>query len=229
MKNNTKVRLHLTKRLFESITRQVLAETKGNMSGGAYTETVKTKSHGEKPMKEMETKVAEEGLDESVLTDPNFIAGVATLVGGASAVAAALIKDLRKAKTPEEKAEVLRNAASGIEQSKGGMNEEEEHMGEASVTDPMVVAPALAFLGSAAAIVVGLLKDLKKAKTPEERKQVLQSIASTIERSKGTNEEVKKKKEGLKEYEQHYEVVNGQCRRYNDEHEYTVVSMHYCR
>ena len=228
MKNNTKVRLHLSKALFETITRQVLAESKGNMSGGAYTETVKTKSHSPKPMKEMETEVAEEGLDESVLTDPNFIAGIATLVGGASAVAAALIKDLKKAKTPEEKAEVLRSAASSIEQSKGGMNEEDQ-MEEASVTDPAVAIPALTFLGSAAAVVVGLLKDLKKAKTPEERKQVLQSLASTIERSKGTNEEVSKKKEGLKEYEQHYEIVNGQCRRYNDEGEYTVVSMHYCR
>lgn len=228
MKNNTKVRLHLSKRLFESITKQVLAEAKGNMSGGAYTETVKTKNHGQKPMKEMETKVAEEGLDESVLTDPNFIAGVATLVGGAGAVAAALIKDLRKAKTPEEKAEVLRSAASSIEQAKGGMNEEDQ-VEEVSITDPSVAVPALTFLGSAAAIVVGLLKDLKQAKTPEERKQVLQSIANTIERSKGTKGGVEEKKEGLKEYEQHYEIVNGQCRRYNDEHEYTVVSMHYCR
>ena len=33
----------------------------------------------------------------------------------------------------------------------------------------------------------------------------------------------------LKEYEQHYEMVNGQCRRYNDEGEYTVVSDFYCR
>ena len=37
------------------------------------------------------------------------------------------------------------------------------------------------------------------------------------------------KKEKLKEYEHHYEMVNGQCRRYNDEGEYTVVSMSYCR
>lgn len=64
MKNNTKIRLHLSKQLFESLTKQVLAEAKGNMSGGAYTETVKVpKQHKEKkaaPVKEMETKVAEE-------------------------------------------------------------------------------------------------------------------------------------------------------------------------
>jgi hypothetical protein len=33
----------------------------------------------------------------------------------------------------------------------------------------------------------------------------------------------------LKEYEQYYKLVGGQCRRYNDEGEYEVVSMGYCR
>lgn len=44
MKNNTKVRLHLSKALFESLTKQVLAESK-DMSGGAYTEVVKEKKN----------------------------------------------------------------------------------------------------------------------------------------------------------------------------------------
>jgi len=33
----------------------------------------------------------------------------------------------------------------------------------------------------------------------------------------------------LKEYEHHYEMVNGQCRRYNDEGDYEVVSDYHCR
>ena len=34
----------------------------------------------------------------------------------------------------------------------------------------------------------------------------------------------------LKEYENDdYRIVNGECRRYNDEHEYVVVSMSNCR
>ena len=42
MKNNTKIRLHLSNTLFESIVKEVLAESKKmNMSGGAYTEAVK--------------------------------------------------------------------------------------------------------------------------------------------------------------------------------------------
>ncbi len=73
MKNSTKVRLHLSKQLFESLAKQVLAEAKGDMSGGAYTEAVKApKAKKEKKapevkatdkmksMEEMETKVAEE-------------------------------------------------------------------------------------------------------------------------------------------------------------------------
>jgi hypothetical protein len=42
MNNNTKVRLHLSKNLFESLSQQILAEAKkADMSGGAYTEAVK--------------------------------------------------------------------------------------------------------------------------------------------------------------------------------------------
>jgi len=46
MKNDTKIRLHLSKQLFESLTKQVLAEAKMSkeaMGGGAYTEMVKEK------------------------------------------------------------------------------------------------------------------------------------------------------------------------------------------
>ena len=43
MNGNTKVRIRLTKQLFESLSKQVLAEAKKmDMSGGAYTEAVKT-------------------------------------------------------------------------------------------------------------------------------------------------------------------------------------------
>jgi len=33
----------------------------------------------------------------------------------------------------------------------------------------------------------------------------------------------------IKEYEHHYEIRNGECRKYNDEGDYTVVSMQYCQ
>lgn len=41
MKNNTKIRLHLSKQLFESLTKQVIAEAKGKHSYGAGMEEVK--------------------------------------------------------------------------------------------------------------------------------------------------------------------------------------------
>lgn len=68
MKNNTKVRLHLSKQLFESLAKQVLAEAKkGDMSGGAYTEAVKMpKEKKEKKAPEVKAtnKMKEEGVEE---------------------------------------------------------------------------------------------------------------------------------------------------------------------
>jgi hypothetical protein len=56
MKNNTKIRLHLSNTLFESIVKEVLAESKKmNMSGGAYTEAVKMPKKAKK-MEEMSSK-----------------------------------------------------------------------------------------------------------------------------------------------------------------------------
>ena len=101
MKNNTKVRLHLSKQLFESLTKQIIAESKkGDMSGGAYTEAVKApkakhdkapkaehdkapKMHkaGEKPVrKEMETKVAEK-KGEKHISEMEIPAGIEQAVG----------------------------------------------------------------------------------------------------------------------------------------------------
>lgn len=76
MKNSTKIRLHLSKNLFESLAAEVIAEAKkGDMSGGAYTEAVKqpkapkapkADKAEEKPVKEMETKVAEKKDSKSI-------------------------------------------------------------------------------------------------------------------------------------------------------------------
>lgn len=69
MKNNTKVRLHLSKQLFESLAKQVLAEAKkGDMSGGAYTEAVKAPK-GEK--KEKAPKADKEVKTEKIGDSPS--------------------------------------------------------------------------------------------------------------------------------------------------------------
>jgi len=95
MKNSTNIRLHLSKTLFESLAKQVLAESKkSNMSGGAYTEAVKApKTHkGNSPevketnemktdkmknMGEMETRVAEAGMGVEYAWIPAAFAGAA--------------------------------------------------------------------------------------------------------------------------------------------------------
>lgn len=58
-------------------------------------------------------------INENILSDPNFIAGAATLatVGGAFLVS--LIKDLKKAKTKEERKEILKSIANVIDKHAG--------------------------------------------------------------------------------------------------------------
>jgi len=61
-------------------------------------------------------------LDENQLNESVLLAGLATLLGVGGTLVAALVNDLRKAKTKEEKAAVLRKAADAINQKMtGGM------------------------------------------------------------------------------------------------------------
>jgi hypothetical protein len=62
-------------------------------------------------------KMNEAGV--GTFTDPNFIAGMATLLGVGGTLAAALIKNLMQAKSPEEKANIISRAAGAIEKAKG--------------------------------------------------------------------------------------------------------------
>ena len=77
MKNNTKVRLHLSKNLFESLAKQVLAEAKkGDMSGGAYTEAVKQpkekKEKAPKAEKEVKADVEEVSAQPGIPKAPGL-------------------------------------------------------------------------------------------------------------------------------------------------------------
>jgi hypothetical protein len=59
-------------------------------------------------------------LDENQLNESVLLAGLATLLGVGGTLVAALVSDLRKAKTKEEKAAVLRRAADTINQKMSG-------------------------------------------------------------------------------------------------------------
>jgi hypothetical protein len=66
MKNNTKIRLHLSKQLFESLTKQVIAEAK-TKHYGAGMEEVKAKK--EKAPKKDKVEETTEMVDENTLSD----------------------------------------------------------------------------------------------------------------------------------------------------------------
>ncbi len=104
MKNNTKVRLHLSKQLFESLAKQVLAEAKkGDMSGGAYTEAVKMpKEKKEKKAPEVKAtgKMKEEGVEE-----------METKVAEAPTKTAALIPTMIKVNNPNTIAVIFQRLA----------------------------------------------------------------------------------------------------------------------
>lgn len=256
MKDNTKVRLHLSKKLFESLTREIIKEAKANdgysvavkqpktpkqsksqatspevqktdaeaMMGENKPAMPKAPSHEEtkaNQVYEMEFNVAEkkQKVDEFVGTETEMsgvITMLATLLGVGVPLATGLVKHLKQAKTPAEKKQVLQNELPGKEEMK-------EFIGTETADSGMITALAT-LLGIGVPLATGLIKHLKQAKTPEEKKKVLQQeLPGTGGAKSGQSADT------LKEYEHHYRMVNGQCRRYNDEGEYEVVSSHYCR
>lgn len=116
MKNNTKIRLHLSKQLFESLTKQVIAEAKGKKNFGAGMTEVKAKKEKKKeePLKEMETitaeapKVEESMLDaiQALFNTPaaGILIPILTLVAGGVGIKAAVKKTAEEeiAKNPEK-------------------------------------------------------------------------------------------------------------------------------
>ena len=281
MKNNTKVRLHLSKQLFESLTKEIIKEAKAN---DGYTVAVKqpkqpkqSKSQATSPAvqkTDAETKMeaaptgATSGTTattgtlakdfrqkaQSVTKTPGIsskeVAGLQKLLntilakapGGELAVAIdkaqkALDISSQNIKTGEQKPStspvVGQKAPMQMPKAPGGMKEMEMNVAEEGQLDEFTgtetessgaIAMIAAALGMGVPLAAALIKDLMRAKSPEEKKQIIQK--KLADKSAGMD----KGTDALKEYENDdYRVVNGQCRRYNDEHEYTVVSMSYCR
>jgi hypothetical protein len=74
-------------------------------------ELKKAKDALDKKINEMEGMDKVEEIDLGNLMDPNFIGGVAAILGVGVPLVAAAIKDMKKAKTPEEKAAVRQKLA----------------------------------------------------------------------------------------------------------------------
>lgn len=111
MKNSTKIRLKLSKQLFESLAKQVLAEgKKGDMSGGAYTEAVKQPKGGEKKSDKSEK-------NEDVNLSKNDVPQVRKTNTGASKGAS---KQQVAATLRQTGTDLARNADANIQSGEGG-------------------------------------------------------------------------------------------------------------
>ena len=172
-----------------------MEEGKAKMEEGDYSEMEEAADMEESTLDEILAELEamseepakdkmEEDLEEaSILTDPNFIGGLSALLGVGGAMASAILKDLKSAKTPQEKKQVLQQAANSISKATGG---DSASLEEASIlTDPNFIAGLAALLGVGGSIATAVVKDLKGAKTPEEKKQVLQQAASSVSRAAG--------------------------------------------
>ena len=125
----------------------------------------------------------EEGEDHemneaSLVSDPNFIAGLATLLGVGGSLAASIVKDLRKAKSPEDKKKALQQASSAI-QSKmtGNMEEGEDEMEEAMDIETLMEA----------------IKDAKKKKEEDKKKKEAEAKKKKMAEAKKKEAAAKKK------------------------------------
>lgn len=88
-----------------------IKEMKKSLTKSELKEMIRQELNEKKKIEDKKKKIDEVvgGLD-----DPNFIAGVATLLGVSAAVLTPFIKSLRAAKTPEEKAKVKADLKKAI-------------------------------------------------------------------------------------------------------------------
>jgi hypothetical protein len=215
MKNNTKVRLHLSKKLFESLTREIIKEAKAN---DGYTVAVKQPKQV-KEVNAVEDTDKMKKMEEKMSSKEKMAKGLYSEVD---------------AEMDTDKMEKIKEMEMNVAEE-GQMNE---------MTDAIsweAVAAGMAAMGLAPLAIDKMHKWWQK-KYPKSFKKA-QGLSGAIDKQMGGNTpgqghgvDTKKsfgpqnEKDNLKEYENDdYRVVNGECRRYNDEHEYVVVSMSNCR
>jgi hypothetical protein len=96
-----------------------IKEMKKSLTKNGLKEMIRQELNEKKKIEDKKKK-----LDEVVggLDDPNFIAGVATLLGVSAAILTPFIKALRSAKSPEEKAKIKSDLKNAIgNKMSGGM------------------------------------------------------------------------------------------------------------
>jgi acetoin utilization deacetylase AcuC-like enzyme len=94
----------------------------------------------------------------------------------------------KKKLTRDALKEMVRQELQGALLEKKKMKDEKKMMAEGMFSDPNFWAPAAAFIGVGATLIYQLFKDLKNAKTPEEKADVFRRAADSVERAKGTKD-----------------------------------------
>jgi len=94
-----------------------IKEMKKSLTKSELKEMIRQELNEKKKIEDKKKK-----LDEVVggLDDPNFIAGVATLLGVSTAILVPYIKALRSAKSPEEKAKIKNDLKNAISKKMSG-------------------------------------------------------------------------------------------------------------
>jgi hypothetical protein len=243
MKNNTKVRLHLSKKLFESLTREIIKEAKVN---DGYTEAVKQPKQP-KQSKSQATSPEVQKTDAEAKMEAAPVAGKT----GGTATTGTLRKDLlQKAQEVPKLSGISHKEVAGLQKllntilakAPGGelamaidkaqraldISTQNIKAGEKSI--PNSTTPTSIQTMNAAGF-----KDKPAIPGLKEKMSSKEKMAKGLYNEMEFNvaeegQAMDKGTDTLKEYENDdYRVVNGECRRYNDEHEYVVVSMSNCR
>jgi hypothetical protein len=137
MNDNTILRIKVPAHLYESVKKQ-LTLTEAKKAGhnyGSGMEVVKEKKMKtpKDGMKKVEDEKVEENINEAAV-DPNLIGGIIGILFGSLPLLYTIIKNYRSATTPEEKKNVLANAAKEISSKMSGnleeVKEEEEEKKE---------------------------------------------------------------------------------------------------
>ena len=152
MNNNTRVRLHLSKQLFETLTREILAEAKKPNDG--YSVAVKQPKMPKQSKSQATSPEVQKTDKEKTMEETN----------------------MPKAPSHEE------TDANQVYEKKDKVD---EYVG-VDQTQGMIVMLAT-LLGIGVPLATTLYKDLK-GKSKEEKKKVLQSLASQMDKSKGVEE-----------------------------------------
>ena len=94
-----------------------IKEMKKSLTKNELKEMIRQELNEKKKIEDKKKKI-----DEAVggLDDPNFIAGVATLLGVGTAILTPFIKALRSAKSPEEKAQIKKDLKNTIRNKMSG-------------------------------------------------------------------------------------------------------------